>query len=82
MPDRTAPSSVRTRQSADGERSGSRRSTDSGRSGSVDDAVSALRSLGYSKAEAASAVASATGVLGSRADVSTIIKTALRRAAT
>jgi hypothetical protein len=38
--------------------------------------------LGYSKAEAASAVASATGVLGSRADVSTIIKTALRRAAT
>jgi RuvA, C-terminal domain len=48
----------------------------------AEDAVSALRSLGYSKGDAASAVASASALLEPQADVSTLVKTALRRVPT
>jgi Holliday junction resolvasome RuvABC DNA-binding subunit len=41
-----------------------------------------LRALGYSKGEAASAVASASAALGRQADTSALVKTALRLAVT
>jgi holliday junction DNA helicase RuvA len=48
----------------------------------ANDAIGALRALGYSKGEAASAVASASAALGPQADTSALVKTALRRAGT
>jgi Holliday junction resolvasome RuvABC DNA-binding subunit len=48
----------------------------------ANDAIGALRALGYSKGEAASAVASASAALGPQADTPALVKTALRRAGT
>jgi Holliday junction resolvasome RuvABC DNA-binding subunit len=48
----------------------------------TDDAIGALRALGYSKGEAASAVASASAALGPQAGTSALVKTALRLAVT
>jgi RuvA, C-terminal domain len=48
----------------------------------ANDAIGALRALGYSKGEAASAVASASAALGPQADTSALVKTALRLAGT
>lgn len=48
----------------------------------ANDAIGALRALGYSKGEAASAVTSASAALGPQADTSALVKTALRHAAT
>jgi RuvA, C-terminal domain len=48
----------------------------------ANDAIGALRALGYSKGEAASAVASASAALGRQADTSALVKTALRLAVT
>jgi RuvA, C-terminal domain len=48
----------------------------------ANDAIGALRALGYSKGEAESAVTFASAALGPQADTSALVKTALRRAGT